>query len=320
MTKIKEVADLPGVGEKTAEKLKESGFIDMMAVAAASSTELANAANIGDATAAKIIEAAREILNLGFETATKVYEKRQKMGIISTGSRNLNNLLGGGIRTGTITELHGAFGSGKSQVGFQSAVNVQLPPEKGGLNGNCIFIDVENTFSPGRIRSIAEAAGLDPDQALENILVARAYNSDHQVILTEKSSELIKDNNVKLLIVDSVTSAFRSDFSGRGELAPRQQKLNRHLHTLQRIADIHNVAIYITNQVMTNPGLLFGDPTTPIGGHILAHTANYRVYVRRGKAGTRVGRLVDAPDLPESECVFIINELGVRDPEEKGGK
>ena len=315
--KIEDIADLPGVGEKIAEKLKESGYTDMMALAAASPLELAGAADIGEATASKIIYAARESLNIGFEKATTILERRQNLGRISTGSKNFDKLLEGGIETQSITEAHGAFSSGKSQLGFQLAVNVQLPKEKGGLEGGCLFIDCENTFRPERIKQMAEALGLDAKEVLENIHIARAYNSDHQIVLTEKAGEMIKEKKIKLLIVDSITSLFRSDYLGRGELATRQQKLNRHLHTLQRLAEVYNLAVYITNQVMSRPDILFGDPTAPVGGHILAHQAGTRLYLRKSKGDTRIVRMVDSPNLPEGETVFRITPEGIKDPEEK---
>jgi DNA repair protein RadA len=158
--------------------------------------------------------------------------------------------------------------------------------------------------------------GLDGNKVLENIHIARAYNSDHQYILVEKAGEMIKENNIKLLVVDSVTSHFRSDYSGRGELAARQQKLNRHLHTLQRLAEVYNLAVYVTNQVMSRPDILFGDPTAPIGGHILAHQAGTRLYLRKSKGDTRIMRLVDSPNLPEGETVFRITPDGIKDVEE----
>ncbi len=315
--KIETVADIPGVGEKIAEKLKESGYIDMMALAAASPLELSAAAEIGEATASKIIAAARETLNIGYETATTLLERRQKLGRISTGSKNFDKLLEGGIETQSITEAHGAFSSGKSQLGFQLSVNVQLPKEKGGLEGNCLFIDCENTFRPERIKQIAEGLGLDSKEILENVHVARAYNSDHQIILIEKAGDVVKENNIKLLIIDSVTSHFRSDYLGRGELATRQQKLNRHLHTLQRLSEVYNLAVYVTNQVMARPDILFGDPTTPVGGHILAHQAGTRLYLRKSKGDTRIVRMVDSPNLPEGETIFRITPEGIKDPEEK---
>lgn len=307
------IEDLPGIGPKGAQKLRESGYEDLMAIAAASAGDLMAACDIGDATAEKIIAAARSKLDMGFKTAVDILERRKEIGKISTGSTTLDTLLGGGVETQAITEAHGAFGSGKSQIGFQLAVNVQLPKEKGGLNGKCIFIDTESTFRPERITQIAELRGLDPKKVLKNIYVAKAYNSDHQIVLAEKAKDIIKEENVKLIIVDSLMSHFRSDYSGRGELAPRQQKLNRHIHALQKMADMNNLAVYVTNQVMANPAIMFGDPTTAIGGHIVGHAATYRLYLRKSKAGARIARLIDSPNLPEGEAVFHLTEKGIED-------
>jgi len=307
------IENISGVGDKTAERLKEAGFNDLMSIAASSAGVLSAAAGIGTDTASKIIADARKKLKMGFEPATESLKKRKLIGKISTGSKALDALLGGGVETQAITEMHGAFGSGKSQLGLQLAVNVALPVEKGGLDGKAIFIDTEGTFRPERIQQMAEAAGVDPEKALENIFVAKAYNSDHQMLLAEKCDDLIKKENVKLIVVDSVTSQFRSDYTGRGTLADRQQKLNRHLHYLQKLADMYNLAIYITNQVMSRPDVLFGDPTAPIGGHILGHQATYRVYLRKSKGEKRIARLIDSPSLPEGETVFRVLTEGVRD-------
>jgi DNA repair protein RadA len=301
------------VGDKTAEKMKEAGYDNLMSIAASSAGELSAATGIGVDTANKIIAAARQQLKMGFESAKEVLSKREKIGRITTGSKVLDTLLGGGVETQAITEMHGAFGSGKSQLAHQLAVSVQLPKEKGGLGGKAIFIDTEQTFRPERIRHMAEALGIDPGKALENVFVARAYNSDHQVLLAEKAEEIIKKESIKLLVVDSLTSSFRSDYTGRGTLADRQQKLNRHLHHLQRLADVYNLAVYVTNQVMARPDVLFGDPTAPIGGHILGHQATYRVYLRKSKAEKRIAKLIDSPNLPEGEAVFRVLTEGIRD-------
>ena len=305
--------DLPGVGEKTAEKLVEAGYDDLMAIAAASIGEICDAIDCVEGTAEKIIEGARHAVKMDFDTAESVYERRKQVGRITTGSKKLDDLLGGGVETAAITEAHGAFGSSKTQLAFQLSVNVQLPPERGGLGGSAVFIDTENTFRPERIEQLAVALELDPKEVLKNIYVARAYNSDHQVLLVEKVKDLIKEKNIRLLVIDSITSLFRSDYSGRGELAPRQQKLNRHLHHIQKLSELNNVAIYITNQVMANPGLLFGDPTTPAGGHILGHAATYRLYVRKSKEDKRVAKLIDSPSMPDAEVVFRVTPEGIRD-------
>jgi DNA repair protein RadA len=305
--------DIPGVGPKLADKLTEVGLTDPMSIAVSSSGELASILEIGQATAGKIINGARQMLRMGFTSAEDVWKQRQKMAKITTGSESLDNLLGGGVETQAITEIYGGFGSGKTQIGFQLAVNVQLPEDKGGLDGNCLWIDTENTFRPNRIIQLTEPLKLDQNEALKNILVARAYNSDHQMFLVEKASEMIEGNNIKLIVVDSLTSHFRSDYMGRGELAPRQQKLNKHLHGLQRLADAHNLAVYVTNQVQANPAILFGDPTRPVGGHIVAHQTSYRVYLRKSKGEKRIAKIMDSPDLPPGECVFKVLPEGIRD-------
>jgi DNA repair protein RadA len=308
------IEDIPGVGVKIAEKLREIGYTDLMAIAVTSPSDLAAIAEIGQGQAAKIISATREMLDIGYETADKILEKRISVAKISTGSKNLDTLLGGGIETQAITETYAQFGSGKSQLGFQLAVNVQLPLDKGGLEGNCLFIDSENTFRPERIVQIAKALKLDPEKTLKGILVARSFNSDHQMLLIDKAPEIIEDKKIKLIIVDSLTSHFRADFMGRGELAGRQQKLNKHLHQLQRLADAFNLVVYVTNQVMADPSVLFGDPIRAVGGHILAHMATYRLYLRKGKEGTKICRIVDSPLHAEGEAVFRITTDGIKDP------
>ncbi len=305
--------DLPGVGAATAEKLRRAGYEDFEKIAASSPHELAEIAEMGVETAKKVIEAARDALEMGFESADVIYEKRQRVGRITTGSKALDALLGGGIETMAITEFFGKFSSGKSQVGFQACVNVQRPVEEGGLEGKVLFIDTESTFRPERIKQMAEANNMDHSQVLKNILYAKAINSDHQIILIEKAEDMIKKQGIRLIVVDSLTAHFRSDYIGRGSLGERQQKLNKHIHYLQKLADQYNLAVIITNQVMDNPGIIFGDPTVPIGGHVLAHAATYRVYLRRGKDDKRIARLVDSPNLPEAECVFRVKSEGIRD-------
>ena len=178
-----------------------------------------------------------------------------------------------------------------------------------------LFIDSENTFRPERVAQIAKAAGLDPETVLKNIHYVRSYNSDHQMLLVDKADEIIKQYNIRLVIVDSLTASFRSDYIGRGTLAARQQKLNKHVHALLRLADLYNIAIYVTNQVMDRPDILFGDPTTPIGGNVLAHSSTYRIYLRRSKETRRIAKLVDSPNLPDNECVFTVTESGLGDAE-----
>jgi len=255
------------------------------------------------------------MLNLGFIDGMEFAERRASISYITTGSKELDTLLGGrGIQSRAITEAFGAFGSGKTQLGSTLAVRTQLPIENGGANGKTVFIDTEGTFRPARIKQIAEGLGANPEKVLKNILVARAFNADHQILLLEKISEMIKNGEpIKLLIIDSLTAHFRAEFSGRGELADRQQKLNKYLHNLMKIAETYNLAVYVTNQVMANPAQMFGDPTQAVGGNIVGHASTYRLYLRRGKQGSRVAKLIDSPDLPDNEAIFFVTEKGVVD-------
>ncbi|MBI3623097.1 DNA repair and recombination protein RadA [Candidatus Pacearchaeota archaeon] len=309
--------DLPGIGPAVAAKLESSGIFDLMSLAVMSPNTLADIAGVGSAVARKAIQAAREMLNLGFVDGAEFAERRANVSYITTGSKNLNQLLGGrGIESRSITECFGAYGSGKTQLGLTLSVNVQLPIEQGGANGKCVFIDTEGTFRPGRIKQIAEGLGANPEKVLKNIFVARAFNSDHQILLLEKISEMVKAGEpIKLIIVDSLTAHFRAEFAGRGQLADRQQKLNRYLHDLMRLAETHNLAVYVTNQVMANPAQMFGDPTTAIGGNIVGHASTYRIYLRRSKKDSRVAKLIDSPNLPDSECIFFVSDAGVIDGE-----
>ncbi len=309
-----ELEDLPSVGEKTAQKLRDAGFADMMRLATATPKELAVKVEIGEGVAAKVIDAARKAEKIDFETAFEVMERRDDVGRITTGSKGLDELIGGGIETQSITEFYGEFGSGKSQISHELAVTTQLPIEEGGLDGEVVFIDTENTFRPERIEQIADGFGLDIEDVLRNIHVARAFNSSHQILMADKVNDLVQEDvNIKLVILDSLMAHFRAEYVGRESLATRQQKLNQHLHTLQTLATTYNIAVLLTNQVQAKPDSFFGTPTKAIGGHVLGHASTYRVLLKKGLSGKRIARLVDSPHLPEGEAVFKVGTEGVID-------
>ena len=337
-----ELEDLPGVGPATADKLVDNGFESYQSIAVASPGEMSNTADIGESSAADIINAARDAADVGgFETGAAVLERRQEIGKLSWQIDEVDDLLGGGIETQSITEVYGEFGSGKSQVTHQMAVNVQLPPEHGGLDGGCIFVDSEDTFRPERIDDMVR--GLDDEilademerreiegtpsdeEALEELVeafldqihVAKAFNSNHQILLAEKAKELAGEHEetewpIRIVCVDSLTAHFRAEYVGRGELAERQQKLNKHLHDLMRLGDLYNTAILVTNQVASNPDSYFGDPTQAIGGNILGHASTFRIYLRKSKGDKRIVRLVDAPNLADGEAVMRVQNEGLK--------
>jgi len=317
---IKDLTDLPGVGPKTAQKLREAGIYTLTDLAMASIHELVEKVGIGEETARKLIEAAEEAIGFGFESAFDYYEKRKNIEKITTGSKALDELMGGGVETQALIEAFGEFGSGKTQLGHQLSVNVQLPKEKGGLSepdkpAKAVYIDTEGTFRPERIEQMATAVGLDPKEALKNIFYVKAFNTDHQINIVKKISKLINEgHNIRLVVIDSITAHFRAEYVGRGVLAERQQKLNQHLRDLLKLASMYNLAVYVTNQVMAKPEGYYGlDLVQAVGGHVLAHAITYRIFLRKGKGGVRVARLIDAPHLPEREVTFKITEEGIRD-------
>jgi len=311
---------LAGVGPVTTKKLSDAGIHNIMDLIVRGPVEIAEITGMDKDTSANIVEKARQSLVEGgllakdFVSATEIYKRRQEIGRITTGTECLDLLLDGGLETQALTEVYGEFGSGKTQFCHTMCVTVQKPKEEGGLDGTVLYIDTENTFRPERIVSIAKAFGMDPEKALDKIIVARAYNSAHQTLILEESSQLIRENNVKLLIVDSAVGLFRAEYLGRGTLSVRQQRLNKFVHLLVRIAETYNCAALATNQVMASPDVFFGDPTRPIGGNVVAHTSTYRIYFKKsGKK--RIARMVDSPHHPEQEVIFALGEAGVIDPD-----
>lgn len=318
---IESIDELPGIGPATAKKLQENGFGTLESLATVSIGQLVAAGSLGEKTAAKIIQSARDALNYGFIPADQVLETRRNMLRITTGSNSLDEIFGGGIETNAITEFYGEFRTGKTQLAHQLCVTSQLPREMGGMNIDgeppikIIYIDTEGTFRPERIVNIAKRYEnvLDVKETLKNVLHGRAYNSDHQMVLSEKAATDSQSERIGLLIMDSLISHFRAEYVGRGTLATRQQKLNQHIHTLLKAAEVGQMAVIVTNQVHAKPDMFFGDPTAPVGGHIVAHASQTRVYLRKSKGERRIARIADSPLLPENEAVFAIATEGIID-------
>ena len=311
------VDDLKGVGPSTASKLKEAGFTTIESIAVTPRKELMEKTGISEETATGLIQKVREVLGLELMTAQELFEKRQSAKRITTASKNLDKLLGGGVETQAITEFVGEYGTGKSQICMQLCVTAQQPPEQGGLGGKVLFIDTEGTFAPQRINDVAKARGLEPKQILENIIYARCYSSDHQMLLVDKAPKIVDEEKIKLVVVDSLISHFRGEYVGREMLSERQQRLNQHIHRLLRLAEFYNCAVVVTNQIQSNPTAFFGDPNRPAGGNVVAHASTHRIYIRKGKAQTRVAHVIDSPYLPGDQCRFAITAMGIEDAEEK---
>jgi len=307
------------IGPATKTRLEQAGFSSIKDLVVRGPVDVSEATGMEIEKSIYLCNQARirledlGIIDKSFVTATQLYNKRKREDRLSTGSKNLDDLFGSGIETRAVTEIYGEYGTGKTQICHTLCVMVKRTKSEGGLTGKALYIDTENTFRPERIVYIAVARKMDPQIALENVIVAKAYNSAHQELIIQESGPIIDEMNVKLLIVDSAVAHYRAEYIGRGALSERQQKLNKFMHMLVRIAETYEVAVLATNQIQSSPDAMFGDAFRPTGGHVVAHTSTYRVYLKRsGK--NRIARKVDSPYHPEREVLFTLSEQRVSDP------
>lgn len=315
-----DLCSIEGIGIATRTHLENSGFKSLKDLVVRGPVEISEATGMDIEKSATLCNQARErledagVLEKSFVTARKLYDKRLTAARTSTGSRNLDTLLGGGVETNAITEVFGEYGTGKTQICHSLCVMVSQDRAHGGLGGKAIYIDTENTFRPERIVSICNARNIVPDHVLDSIIVAKAYNSAHQELIIDETGPILDANEVKLVIVDSAVAHYRAEFLGRATLSERQQKLNKLMHILLRISETYSVAVVITNQIQSSPDLVFGDAFRPTGGNVVAHTSTYRIYLKRA-GRNRIARMVDSPYHPETEALFSLSEKGATDPE-----
>ena len=316
MGEVIEAGTLEGVASTTIKKLHKAGLVTLEAIAVTPPREIVALTGMGVDTAIKVNTLARLKVDPGFVSATDLLETRKHMMKCRTGSNEFDRIMGGGIETGVISEFIGEFGSGKTQICYTLSVLAQRPTAEGGLGGRVCVIDTEGTFLPERIVQIAEARGYDAQEILSNVLIARAYNSDHQIMLVKNLPKVAQEHDIKLVIVDSMIGHFRGEYIGRGTLAERQQKISGVLGNLLRVAEAFNLAVVLTNQVQAKPDTSYGDPNRPAGGHVMAHACTHRVYLRKGRQNTRLVQVIDSPYLPEEKIRIAVTEAGICNEDE----
>jgi len=330
-----EVSSIKGVNDEMAKKLRDKGIFTVESLAIATPRELLDTvgeikvtnpktgrdAKFSEDIARTVIANAREKCEIRFVTAKDLMNQRKNVRFLTTGVKAIDEILGGGFEAQSMTELAGGFGSGKTALATQACVTIQLPEDQGGMDGGAIFLDTESTFRPDNIIRYSKRLGLAPTKVMEKILVADVYNSAHQVLLGRHLDEQIKQINAKLIVVDSITSHFRSEYIGRETLPPRQQELNNHLHQLIKWAKVFNIPVIITTQVHAVPNQMFTYApeavNPPVGGHVLAHTSTHRLYLWKGKEPVRFVKVIDSPNLPPSTCQFAITDEGPVDVREQ---
>ncbi len=303
------------ISKETKARLQEQ-YPTIMALATTPPDEVVRRCEISSSSAARAVNQARKLIGMTEPiTAAELLEKKLAISRITTSSQQLDEILGGGITVGAITEFSGAFATGKTQLAFQLCINVQQPQEMGGLDGKALFIDTENTFAPARVAEMSYSFTDDPKEFLKNIYVSRAYNADHQIQIVKKADNIIQKNNVRIIIVDSMASHFRAEFPGKDNLPRRQQMLMAHAETLQRLAESYELAVFTTNQILSNPDSLFTGASSlePALGFAWGHRPTHRILLRKSRGTTRIARIFDSPEMPEREAVFHITPQGIRD-------
>uniref|UniRef100_A0A0E0MH83 DNA repair protein RAD51 homolog n=1 Tax=Oryza punctata TaxID=4537 RepID=A0A0E0MH83_ORYPU len=294
-----------GIAALDVKKLKDSGLYTVESVAYTPRKDLLQIKGITS-----------KLVPLGFTSASQLHAQRLEIIQVTTGSRELDKILDGGIETGSITEIYGEFRSGKTQLCHTLCVTCQLPLDQGGGEGKALYIDAEGTFRPQRLLQIADRFGLNGADVLENVAYARAYNTDHQSRLLLEAASMMIETRFALMIVDSATALYRTDFSGRGELSARQMHMAKFLRSLQKLADEFGVAVVITNQVVAQvdgSAMFAGPQIKPIGGNIMAHASTTRLALRKGRGEERICKVISSPCLAEAEARFQIASEGVAD-------
>jgi DNA repair protein RadA len=314
-----DLCSIEEIGLATKMHLENSGFRSLKDLVVRGPVDISEATGMDFEKSAVLCNRARQILEeagvleKSFVTARNLYDKRLRAERISTGSKNLDNLLGGGVETRAVTEIFGEYGTGKTQICHTLCVIVSREGTHGGLASKAIYVDTESTFRPERIVSICNARNIESGPVLDSIIVAKAYNTAHQELIIDEIGSIIDMNRVKLLVVDSAVAHYRAEFLGRATLSERQQKLNKFMHILLRISETYGAAVVITNQIQSSPDPVFGDIFRPTGGNVVAHTSTYRLYLKRA-GRNRIARMVDSPYHPETEVVFALSEKGATDP------
>jgi DNA repair protein RAD51 len=305
-----------GISKIEIDKLKGAGFTTLESLHYSTTNSFKDLKGISSMKLEKIFSTIKIYFPDKIEGSRKALIKRSNIVYLSTGCSELDSILNGGIESGSLTEIFGEFRTGKTQLCHTLCITCQLPKSKGGGEGKALYIDTEGTFRPEKLKPIAERYGLDVDEAIENVYYARAYNHEHQLRLLSQAAALMSETKFSLLIIDSATHLYRTDFSGRGELSARQMHLAKFLRGCQKLADEFGVAVILTNQVVACVDNSFGcgPDKKPIGGHIMAHASQTRLSLRKGQKENRFCKIYDSPCLPEVEAGFSVNDDGVRDP------
>lgn len=326
---IQKIADVKGISRRLAEKLHAKGFINLKKISISDTSALCEVEGIKEKTAIKILEAIQEIVGSKKRQTAKVLltrfqEKMDNKEFVDSGSEELNRILGGGYLTAVSYVLWGGGASGKTEAAITAIVSAFRPYGQGGLKKegedlDVLFIDTEGTFAQAvsRLPKICERFGMDVDYVTEHIQVCKPTSSEQQAEMTKQELAHVQngERDYKIVVVDSLIALFRQEFVGRGTLSDRQQKLNKHIKDLKDIIFLSDGVLIVTNQIQSNPAVMFGDPDKEAGGNIVGHNLDVHVKFKKTseKKAYRLVSITDASWLPQADARVWITELGICD-------
>ena len=284
------------------EGLRRLGFRSQASLSMADSRELSELSGLPLSEVEWLIEGARSSLPGGRLRLEPAGGRR-----LSTGCKALDDMLGGGVETGAITELVGEFGTGKTQLCHQLCVTVQLSEDLGGLSAKAAYLDSEGTFAPERVVQMARRWGLDPSEALRGVYYARLRSVAEQVASLLELRRLVEEG-VILAVVDSIAAHFRGP-AGPDALT-RAHELAVYLSSLRELAEEQGVAVVVTDRVSAAPGLA---ELRPSADPIAAMFVDYRVSLHKVRENVRRAQLEFAPWPARRSALFAITEDGVVD-------
>ena len=309
MTELEAVA---GIGPAAAKRLREVFITTAEILSVQNPSELQASTKLGEATVAKIIKNAREISGkFGFKSGIELEKHQAETPKLTFGIESLDKKLFGGMEVGSIIEIYGSARGGKTFLSHQLAVRCQLPYDRGGLEGRVLWLDTESSFKTTHIRANAVRWGLDPDIALGNISVAPIALSSQIEEYAQQIQLMLAEGEYKMLVVDSLTGLFRAEYTGIGNLATRQYSINHLLNWMRRLGLATDAVFIYTNQVTTQISSYGGNPSAPVGGHVVAHASDYRFFTRVGAQGKRKISLKDNSGVPEFDVEVEIGWGGI---------
>jgi len=315
-----ELTEVSGVGPAAAKKLHEVFITSAELLAVQNVDDLHEKTGLGEGICANIVRSARELQGMfTFRSALEIEKEIDSKPRLKSGIETLDKALLGGLMVGSIVEFYGKASGGKSQACCHYAVRSLLPLEEGGLEGEVVWLDSEKSFSPRILRANAKRWGLDPDVALGSIRSVGIVTTHHLEQLFERIPKLCVEENIKVVVIDSLTGFFRAEYSGLSSLAPRQQRINAFLNQMRRVAMATDVMFLYTNQAVSKPGL-FAVANAPVGGHVVAHASDYRFMSSEGAKGKRRLILKDNAGLPNFEVNMSIGWGGFYNDEREKKK